>query len=104
MEPLITTKITITDEIKFLLFDALFDKLKEELECDNDEDNIIMEQMIINNSYIFVSYNLLHYVVYFIEIEENKKQELFDYTWTHKSEFIKDFQNYILYFSVPHLK
>lgn len=95
----------ITDEIKYQLFDAIVTKLKDELKTD-DEYNDIMENMILDNPTIFISYGFLYYIVNYIEIDTNQKVDLLDYAWKHWCEntLITEFQNYFLYLSVSHLK
>ena len=102
----------ITDDIKYQLFDTLFTKLKESLETDDVEQNEIMEQMILENPSVFISYQLLYHVVNTLEINNNPEininiqLELLDYAWKHLlgNTLLTEFQNYLFGISVQHLK
>jgi len=96
----------ITDEMKYQLFDSLFTKLKENLETDDVEQNEIMEQLIVENPSIFISYGLLSHVVNTLEINNNIQVELLDYAWKHllNDTLLTEFQNYLFYISVKSLK
>lgn len=96
----------ITDEMKYQLFDSLFTKLKENLETDDVEQNEIMEQLIVENPSIFISYGLLYHVVNTLEINNNIQVELLDYAWKHllNDTLLTEFQNYLFYISVKSLK
>lgn len=102
----------ITDDMKYQLFNAIFINIKENLETDDVEQNEIMEQMILENPSVFISYGLLYHVVNTLEINNNPEininiqLELLDYAWKHllDNTLLTEFQNYLFCLSVQHLK
>lgn len=96
----------ITDDMKYQLFNAIFINIKGNLETDDVEQNEIMEQLIVENPCVFISYGLLYNIVNSLELNNNIQIELLDYAWSHllDNTLLTEFQNYLFCLSVRHLK
>jgi hypothetical protein len=99
----------ITDEIKYQLFNAIYTMITENfLETDDVEQNKMMEQIIIDNPCVFISYGLLYNVVNSpdFHVNNNIRVELLEYAWKQLIDdtFNTEFHNYFWYLSVMHLK
>lgn len=96
----------ITEEIKSTLFNAVFIKLKEHLEMDDEVDNEIMEHLIIENPSTYISYALLDNILQMLDIDQATCNELAEYVRQNifNNKFNQEFQNYATILSVKQLK